>query len=314
MFSRKLALPSFGAPIVLPLSLIAGIVIQCSLLCSTGAARTPPAAPPSHLDRGLSEEERLNAQPLEINLPIEREIAGAKSHHYRLLLGAEQFARIVAEQRGMDIVLTITDGEGKKIARVDRPNGSYGPEAVSLIAPKSGSYFLSIRSLENEAASAAYKLYLAEMRPAASSDHSRIIAEKSITEGESLRAKMTADSSREALKHFEQALIIWRALNEPYEEAVALYGIGLTYRHLGENPAAFSHFSRGLQIMRSIGDRYGEAVTLTAIAWTYLYLGETKESLRHFTEALAIRRLLGDRRGEALTLHGIGSVHESLGD
>jgi CHAT domain-containing protein len=283
-------------------------------LCPTGAALNPQAAPPSHRDPRLPEEEILDARPLEINLPVEREIAGAQSHHYRLLLGKGQFARIVAEQRGMDIVLTITDGDGRRIARVDRPNGSYGPEAASLIAPESGSYFLSIRSLENEVASAAYKLCLAEVRPATSSDHSRIIAERSITEGEVMRGKMTADSSREALKHFEQALIIWRALNEPYEEAIALYGIGLTYRHLGENPAAFSHFSRGLQLMRTIGDRYGEAITLTAIAWTYLYLGETKESLGHFTDALAIRRLLGDRRGEALTLHGIGSAHDYLGD
>jgi hypothetical protein len=52
---------------------------------------------------------------LELHKPVEHELAGGQSHSYRIVLAAEQYLRVVAEQRGIDVVLTLFDPNGKQV-------------------------------------------------------------------------------------------------------------------------------------------------------------------------------------------------------
>jgi CHAT domain-containing protein/tetratricopeptide (TPR) repeat protein len=279
----------------------------------TGAARNPLRAAPYQQQKN-SVEVRSATLLLELNMPVKRELAGGEVHSYEFSLSSGQYLHAIVDQQGIDAVTTIFGPSGKQLSQVDRPNGVRGPEGISLISEVAGTYRLQVNSLEKMATKGHYTISLVEVRTATPRDESRIAAEKAITEGERLRAQKKAESFLQAIDKFDQALALWRALNERYEEAVALYGIGLAYRFVGENQKAVSYFGQAIPIMRELGDRYGEAVIHTGIAWAYFYLGENERALNSFSHALLLRREINDRRGEALTLHGIGWVYALSGD
>ncbi|MBC7929141.1 MAG: CHAT domain-containing protein [Rubrivivax sp.] len=280
----------------------------CCLLLAHLLSTVPrPVAASVHASPGQS------AEPLTPGQTIQKEIGGREIHTYVLTLTAKQYARVLVKQQGIDVVVTILDLDGTR-ARVDRPNGSRGREAVSFIAKQDGSYRLEVRTLERTAPRERYEISVDELREATPRDESRIAAEQAVTEGEILRARKTAVSLPQAREKFDQSASLWRALDEPYEVAVALYGRCLTHRLLGNNEQAITDCTESLNAMRALGDSYGEAAARTGRAWSYIYLGETGEALTDFTASIAARRRIGDRQGETLDLLGTGWVYSLRGD
>ena len=115
--------------------------------------------------------------------PIERELARGESHSYRLRLAAGQFCRVVVDQHGIDAVVTLYGPDGKQLVEVDSPNGTQGPEPVSLVAEITSSYRLAVRSLEKDARAGRYEVKIEELRSATTQDKARIAAEKAFAEG-----------------------------------------------------------------------------------------------------------------------------------
>ena len=87
-------------------------------------------------------QDDLQVQPLERDKPIERELAGGQSHTYQLSLDAGQYANLVVDQRGIDIVIRLSGPDGKEIAEFDSESRLLGQESVSLVAEEAGSYRL----------------------------------------------------------------------------------------------------------------------------------------------------------------------------
>src|SRR5262249_57143374 len=100
---------------------------------------------------------------LERGKVIDREIAGGEAHLYQVALQLGDFLSAVVEQRGIDVVVTVIDPDGKKIAEVDSPNGTQGPEVVKLTAKAAGAYRLEIRPLEAKAERGRYAVKIDEL-------------------------------------------------------------------------------------------------------------------------------------------------------
>jgi CHAT domain-containing protein len=254
------------------------------------------------------------ARPLEPLTPVERQLSGGESHPYIVTLDKGQYFHAVVNQQGIDVVVRIAGPDGQILTQVDRPNGLLGPEAISLIAKMPGVYRLEVFSLEKVTAQGRYRIKMEALRTATSLDENRIFAEQAVSEGEQLRARGTADSFRQAIEKFEQALATWRSLDERYEEAVALYGIGWSYGSIGEYQKAVSYYDRAFPLMRELNDLYGEAFVLNGLAWGYMYLGETERAYENFSRAFQLHRSLDNARGQAVTLHGMGWVHALRGE
>ena len=265
-----------------------------------------------------SPESNGSAQKLQItNQPLTRSLSGGQIHRYSIDLVAGQFFHVVIEQEGIDLIVKIVKVAGLKeevVVEVDRPNGSQGPEAVSLIAPETGEYRIQVFPASKQAVMGRYQILAQRPRQAEPRDQMQIAAERAVCEGERLRSNQNVESKREAINQFELALGLWQTLGEAYEEAVAYYGLGLSYRQLGENQKAVSSFKNGFAIMRSQNNRYGAAITQTGLAWSYLYLGAVGEALDNFSQALRLRHAVNDRNGEALTLYGIGWAYDHKGE
>jgi CHAT domain-containing protein len=284
--------------------------------------------------------EPTNAQTLGFNSTVYGDLAGNQCTFYRFELPAKSYAHAVIDQRGIDLTVAILDlEEGKtvSISDVDRPTGSQGPESISWITVTQGTYFLRIGALQPDAPKGSYTVRLDRSRAPVDGDETRIKAEKAITVAEKLRASADNENLEDgvrrtrfedAVKGFSDALNKWQALKEPYEQAVALYGLGMSYSGLGSlgmvkfplpsfrlrwnyqarqhHQQAIEYFNQSLRIMNGLHDRYGGAINQAGMAWPNLYLGRQKEARGNFSAAFELFRSVHDPKGEGIALYGIG--------
>src|SRR5262245_27732415 len=261
-------------------------------------------APSSSARRGQ------DAPRLELGQTLDRMISGRDIHRYRVLLNPGLYLRVEIAQKGIDVDVTALDPEGRRVARIDRPNGAYGKEAVSVIAEAAGDYQIEVRPAFKYAAPAGYVITAAELRKATSDDRRRVAAEYAVNQGEELRSEETADSLSQAVEKFGQAATIWQSLGDRYEEAVAVYGRGWTYQMLGDYYNAICDYRQSASQMEALRDRYGEAVAKAALAWAYIYVGENEQAESHFRQALQTYQSLGNLRGQSITIYGIGLARQ----
>lgn len=117
-----------------------------------------------------------------------------------------------------------------------------------------------------------------------------------------------------ALEHYEAALALWRRVADSAEEANTLHNLGTLYALAGRDGEAADFLHQALELRRHRGDRRGEAATLTAIGWGHHLRGEDQQAVRDLRQALGLRRAVGDRRGEATTLDRLGTVLAAQGE
>ena len=84
--------------------------------------------------------------------PVERALSAQEVHAYQITLSAGQMLLAVVNQRGIDVVVSVFDPAGTKLAEVDSPNGALGPEPVTLEAKLTGAYRLEVRAFEKDSA------------------------------------------------------------------------------------------------------------------------------------------------------------------
>ncbi len=100
----------------------------------------------------------LRTEMLRKGKTIEKQLAAGQKDIYSLNLNKGEFAKVVAVQKGIDIVVTVLDPNNKKITEVDSPNGTSGPEPASFAADISGNYSIEIKSLEPTAKAGDYTI------------------------------------------------------------------------------------------------------------------------------------------------------------
>jgi CHAT domain-containing protein/Tfp pilus assembly protein PilF len=119
---------------------------------------------------------------------------------------------------------------------------------------------------------------------------------------------------KQALKYYNQALPLYRAVRDPGGEAVTLNNIGAVYSDLGKQEQARTYYNQALPLYRAVGDRDGEASTLNNIGFVYSDLGDQEQARTYYNQALPLKRAVGDRGGEAATLGNIAKVERQQGN
>src|SRR6266478_1828760 len=104
---------------------------------------------------------------LQPGTPIERTLAAGQSHTYNISLEQDQFLHLVVDQRGIDVVVRAFSPAGSQLREFDSPNGTSGPEDVTLIAATSGAYLIEVAPLSGyENPSGRYEIKILEIRKA----------------------------------------------------------------------------------------------------------------------------------------------------
>jgi CHAT domain-containing protein/tetratricopeptide (TPR) repeat protein len=281
------------------------VAVACLLLLLSGAVKS----------RASTAQEQSSVQTITVGQPVAREMRGGEEHTYQVLLKAGQYARVVLEQKGIDVVLALFGADGKPFLEVDNNlSGTSGPEVVSLEAEVSGVYRLNVRALEKGASPGRYEVRIEDLRIATEADRTRVAAERSYFAAAQLQAERTGESRRKAIERYGEALRLMRDAGDRRGEAMTLTNIGSIYSILGEPQKALQHLDQALTIWHDLGDRHLEALTLSMNAGVYYALGESYKALEYYGLALPVMRAAGDQKGEARTFTQIGSVYRLLGE
>src|SRR5262245_2476174 len=149
---------------------------------------------------------------------------------------------------------------------------------------------------------------------AAQGDKKGVAARIANEDGERLRKQGTAESLREAIAKYEEALSLWTAVSDGKGQTKALSSIVEVCYALGEHRQALNYLNQSLLLQRALKDQGGEATTLKDIGVIYAALGETQEALKYYLQSLPMLRDAGDRGGEASALNNIAVVFRVMGE
>jgi hypothetical protein len=107
-------------------------------------------------------------ETLQPGIPIERALASGQSHSFSINLEEEQFLQLVVDQHGIDVIVRVFSPEGKRLGEYDSPNGTEGPENLSVVAVVSGVYRIEVAPLGQvpDAAPGRYEIRILEVRHA----------------------------------------------------------------------------------------------------------------------------------------------------
>jgi len=98
----------------------------------------------------------------------------------------------------------------------------------------------------------------------------------------------------EAIESYAEALVIYRHVNRPREQAQMLNNMGNIFAALGEYEDALSHYKRSLKLDQRLGDRASTAVKLGNIGQTYADIGDLVRAERYLRRGLTLAEELGD--------------------
>ncbi|SER44509.1 DNA-binding transcriptional activator of the SARP family [Lentzea xinjiangensis] len=121
------------------------------------------------------------------------------------------------------------------------------------------------------------------------------------------------DNLVEARSWFETAQTLFVNIGDKHGEAVAMNGIGMVCRELGEYPSALRALGRARELLES-DDPEGVAHALYGIGSIQRDLGDDAGAFETLAGAEAGYRAARSRRGEALAARGIGLVHRARGE
>jgi len=259
---------------------------------------------------GFINQAQAEVQPLEPGKPVERKAVGGESHTFRIKLTTGEYLRIAAEQRGIDISLTLTAPDGQQVVALNliRPGGI---ESLSAAAKSDGDYRLAVRVAGSASSGGGY-LLRQETRAPSAEDLKRIAAQALVLRAKQL-IRQGPGSASQVIEASEQALAIWRELNDQQMISSSLIEIGGAHFLLARHDKASEYARQAVSVARAAGDRGGEEYALFLIANIASSLNQYEQAIQNAEQALHIAREIKDRYYESFFLSQIGFTNYTLG-
>jgi len=183
------------------------------------------------------------------------------------------------------------------------------------MAELSGDYKIEVSPNDPSSTSGAYSIEvskIADWQNAAQSDRDTVTAHKLVQEAGRHRNEGKAESTRKALDELQQALPLWRSINDSAGEATTLNDLGFTHIRNNQAEEAPKYYLQALEIWQRLGNRRNEAELLTNLGVGYYRLGETRKGVEYVEQALKASREIGDRPHIALALNALGTLYDTL--
>lgn len=122
------------------------------------------------------------------------------------------------------------------------------------------------------------------------------------------------DDAHGAIRQFDQAIPLFRALRLPADETRALNNKAVALWQLGEAVEALEAYRLVLPLRHQLKDRRGEAFTLAGMANCHLAMGETAAALDLYRQVHPIWQELADSNGIAENHNSTGNALVQLGE
>jgi CHAT domain-containing protein/Tfp pilus assembly protein PilF len=246
---------------------------------------------------------------------IEREISGGETHTYRITLATGQFFQGGLQQTGLEVVMSLVGSDGQNLGEFDEPIGENAKRKILFIAKSDGEFRLIVRRPKNDAPLARYQILVEAVRYATEEDQMRVRATQLVKEARYVYWKVTPfskDELRRFGEKFEEAMQLWKSLNDSWMVGETLLDLGITYGKMGEFTRALEFYQEALPLFPATAEgEASKATNLNNMADLYYRLGETRKSLDCYLESLKLKKA---GRSRAITLDNIGGVFRRLGE
>ena len=265
---------------------------------------------------GASSLAAAQAQTLEPGQSITRDLTGGELHSYGIALAVDQYLRVIVEQRGVDVTVTLVGADGTNHAEANTARGREGTETVNFIADAAGDYRIDVRVPAKNASGGRYQATLVERRVPTSGERSLEQARRLLAAASQLREKGKFD---EALLPAAQGLAVRENVLGPDhpEVADALHLLAVIYDDKHDLTSAEPLNLRALAIReRAYGPEHPDvARSLFNLAWIRQNK-DAAEAASLYRRVLDIQeRALGpDHVDVATTLNDLAVLHNKRGD
>jgi tetratricopeptide (TPR) repeat protein len=118
----------------------------------------------------------------------------------------------------------------------------------------------------------------------------------------------------QARKYFAEALTLAQHLRDQRAETEALRGLGHVERLVGDYGQARKYYTQALALARHRGHTRAETEALWGLGQIERLVGEYAQACEYHTQALTLSRQLGYRFGELLALRGLGEIKRLVGE
>lgn len=243
--------------------------------------------------------------------PIERDLPASASHSYEIALQAGQFARFRLDQRAMDAGLILAAQDGKQLAEMDLTSAGE-QESLSLEAPYTGAFRLTVRGNQIAKSDGSYRLEVVVQAVVTEQDKKRSKAESLMSEAERL-LQASDETARQVGEKAQQALVLWREMNDFSWIARSLVMAGLSYTAAGEYDKAVSAYEEALSLCRQNNFRTREGITLLELGSAIYSQGKYENAAEYFERSLPIFREMKDRQHEWQALNRLAIAFVSIG-
>lgn len=190
--------------------------------------------------------------------PIEREISAGDKQVYRITLEAGSYLRIQITQQNTNLESKLMGPDSSDVKDVGYLPGEHGSSTLSLVADVHGKYRLEVHPGEG-AKTGRYAIKIEELRLATEQDRVRVAAERAEGEGRALVFRVrAAEQRRQGIAKYEEALALWRQLDDKQGMLRTLLYLGTNHEEMGEPQASLECNKQAIEIARMVGDRYRE--------------------------------------------------------
>lgn len=245
-------------------------------------------------------------------------LEGGHEARYSIDLTEGYLLDLEVEQRGIDVEVILQDPSGRDLVVVDGLLGSVGAEHVLWIAESSGTYGVTVRPYDDDAAVGEIAVLQGPPRMASGEDLARAKAAKLYYEACHLRGAGDYPAARTASL---ESLDRWPA-DETVWRSTVHFGLGVIALSLGDHGEAEAHYLAGQElvsehsvlwtkIQHSRGDTSRSLFELEEAREHYGRARQGWQSLQEDTEGYRRRGYL---YGEALTINNLGLVARMLGE
>lgn len=238
---------------------------------------------------GIGPRPATDATVLDFDAPHARQLSPGEVHRYQLPLEAAEFARVVVEQRGVDVVVQVRDPDDRDIDEIQEDMRPRGEERVEIVAGEAGTYSLSVVAADGAIEPGSYTIRLDSRRPATTID-------RVVQESRSLRTTATrlerAARFDEARSTFERALSLCAAALGPHHPYVGmlLFDLAGNAMERHDDPSAQSMYQQAIAIFDQeweSGDPYA-AMARARLAWLRQRAGQSQIAEDMLRPALAV--------------------------
>jgi CHAT domain-containing protein len=244
---------------------------------------------------------------LTVGATVPRELARDEVHLYKVELSNEQCAEVSFNWDGLDLAVVIFDPGDKKLFAAPLVVTAPGPISIVIPAQMSGTYTLRVITTAKQKITGRYQIKLLDIRNVTARDQTTFAAQKLITEAQN------QVSSPEVVKKYEQAIDLWRSIQDSNAEAQTLLQLGGTYRTLQMREEAKASYRKAIEIWHSVANPRGEAYARLNLGNVIRAYDSAKDALKELDESQKSFEQSGDKRGEAACLYSQAYAHMSIG-